>query len=151
MLRNTYLTKDGLKKFQVEFEELTKRRVGAVLELQRAREMGDLSENGAYKAARFEVSGIDRRLRRLHIIIRTAKVLEPSTSGNVGFGRTFTIDNGKSTMTFMLVGSLEADPAQKKISIDSPLGKAIYGKHEGDSFTLSTPQSSIQYKIVKIS
>ena len=113
---------------------LLTRREEVVVRLQQAREMGDLSENGAYKAARFELSDTDRELRRLEYLLKEGKGVAPRTDGTVGVGNTVTIENqaGKQ-FTYTLVGTYEADPLKGKISVESPMGTALVGKRAADT------------------
>lgn len=143
-------TKEGYEKIQKDFSHLTEKRKEAVINLRTAREMGDLSENGAYKAARWELGGIDRQLRRLSYLLRMAKVYETNNNGFIDFGRKVTLFDGKSKLTFILVSSFESDPTQDKLSIESPIGKAIIGKRVGDMVRVTTPSGIITYTIDSI-
>lgn len=140
-------TPKGLENIKSEREKLLVKRKPAVENLRIAREMGDLSENGAYKAARAELSSIDSRLRHLSKLIRFGRVENTPTSGEVGIGSKVTlIQNGKQ-MAFEIVGSFESDPSLGKISHISPLGKALMGRKPGDKVTLSTPNGSSSYQV----
>jgi transcription elongation factor GreA len=112
--------------------------------------MGDLSENAAYKAARMELSAIDRQIRRLTYLLRYGVIVEKHGSAEVDFGSRVTLDNGKTKMTFDLVGGYESDPKQEKLSVFSPIGKAILHKHVGDAVTVHAPVGEINYTIVEI-
>lgn len=144
-------TQEGYDKLKAEFDELTTRRPRVLVELQRAREMGDLSENGAYKAARFELSDLDRRLRRVTYLLRVAKVTESKKTGVVDFGSTVTIKNDVTELTFMVVGEHEADPKQKKLSTKSPFGKAVMGKAVGDTVVVEAPAGQQKFQIKNVS
>jgi transcription elongation GreA/GreB family factor len=96
------LTQSGLDNFKAEFDRLTKERVEVLIRLQAAREMGDLSENGAYKAARWELGGIDRELRKLNYLITYAKVIAP---------KTFKLIFNDKPVEYTLVSKHESDPS----------------------------------------
>src|SRR5258708_468025 len=136
MDKKIYLTKEGLEERKAEFEELTKvKRPLVVLRLAEARDMGDLSENGEYIAAKDELSFVDGRIDELEEILRQVHLIEEPKSGSkktVTLGSTVTVHIGKKQEDFTVVGEWEADPAEKKISDQSPLGKALIGKAIGE-------------------
>lgn len=147
MTKYIAFTPVGFERIIAEKDALTEKRPEAVENLRTAREMGDLSENGAYKAARAELSFIDSRLRHLSKLIRFGRVENTPTSGDVGIGSKVTlIQNGKQ-MTFEIVGSFESDPSLGKISHISPLGKALMGRKPRDKVILSTPNGFSSYQI----
>ncbi|MCJ7740204.1 transcription elongation factor GreA [Candidatus Microgenomates bacterium] len=141
-------TQEGYQKIEKDILKLQEERKEAVVNLRTAREMGDLSENGAYKAARFELGGIDRQLRRLKYLLRFGTVAQITNKGCIDFGSLVTLSDGKNELTFTLVGEYESNPAQKKLSVSSPIGKAIMGKRTGDTVTVNTPTGTINYTIV---
>ncbi len=109
-----------------------------LVELQRAREQGDLSENGAYKAARFELGDTDRALRQLQYQIKYGKAVAPPTDGTIGVGSSVKLRraDGKE-FRYMIVGTYEADPMNGKISIESPMGKALMGKRVSEEVVVN--------------
>lgn len=127
-----YFTPQGLEEKKNEYEKLLLSRPDAVKELSKAREMGDLSENGYYKSAKFKLSDIDRKLRQLKFLLKIARVKESVTTGRVDIGSTVTISDGTTEKTYQIVGSYESNPSEGKISLDSPLGKALAGKRQND-------------------
>ncbi len=143
-------TKEGFEKIEKDFQNLTEKRKEAVSALRSAREMGDLSENGAYKAARWELGGIDRQLRRLSYLLKMASVTETKNEGIVDFGRTITLDDGIKKFTFMLVNNVESNPSEGKLSTNSPIGRAIFGKRKGDTVHVNAPSGFKNYTIVEI-
>lgn len=149
-LPKTRFTKDGFEKINNRFQFLTNKRPEAIKRLQIARELGDLSENGAYKAARFEVGSIDRELRHLTRIIQNAEVITYTPKGFVDFGSNVTLDNGKEQLSFTLVGKYESDPVNKKLSTYSPIGKEVLGKRVGDKIIVNAPSGEITYTIIDI-
>ncbi len=145
------MTKDGLKELQGEYEELAKvKRPVAVSRLSDARELGDLSENSEYAAAKQDLAFIDGRIAELEEIIHGAKVVTNHGKGHVDVGCKVTLHvNGKQE-SFTVVGEWEADPMQKKISHESPLGKALLGKKVGDQVDVEAPAGKLLYKILSI-
>lgn len=150
-----YLTQDGLDHLKKEYDELTKKKRPIVLErVSQARDMGDLSENAEYAAARDELSFIDGRIDELEELLKQVVVIQEDTSKGaskaIALGSTVTLHmNGKQEI-FTVVGEWEADPKEKKISHESPLGKALIGKAVGETFNVEAPAGKIAYKIVDI-
>ncbi len=149
-MKKYFFTQKGLETLQVELSTLLLDRKKAVIELKTARELGDLSENGFYKSARFKLSGIDRRLRQLKTMISNAHIILPSQSAHITMGDTVTIINDKSEKTFTIVGNIEANPSKNSISNVSPLGKAMLGKSLHNLITIKTPSGVLTYTITKI-
>lgn len=145
------LTKEGLAELKKEHEDLVKvKRPEAVTRLASARELGDLSENSEYAAAKQDLSFIDGRIVELEDIIRGAKVVSPHGKAQVDVGCKVTVHiNGKKDI-FMVVGEWEADPKEKKISHESPLGKALMGKKVGEKVEVEAPAGKILYKVLQI-
>lgn len=143
------LTAEGHKKAEEKHEKLTARREVVLVELQRAREMGDLSENGAYKAARFELGDVDRELRRINHLLKYGVVVSSKNTGKVGMGSKVKI-KGPSEMTVQLVSTYESDPSEMKLSVESPIGKAVMGKSKGDKAVVETPNGSVEWEILSV-
>lgn len=143
-------SREGYEKLEKDLDALTERRKEAVVNLRTAREMGDLSENAAYKAARWELSAVDRQMRRVSYLLKMGKVVETRNEGIVDFGRRITLNDGKKEIIFTLVGSFESDPSVDKLSIASPVGRAIMGKKRGEKVEVITPSGYIHYTIVNI-
>ncbi|TXH03718.1 MAG: transcription elongation factor GreA [Candidatus Moraniibacteriota bacterium] len=136
--KNIIFTTSGYNSLQPKLDELFKKRERVLIELQRAREQGDLSENGAYKAARFELGDTDRAIRTLQHQIKYGKAVEPPKDGTVGVGSTVRLirSDGKE-FNYTIVGTYEADPMNGKISIESPMGKALLQKTPGDEVVVN--------------
>lgn len=149
--QKTVMTKEGLTHLKNELNDLTvNKRPEAVKRLAEARDLGDLSENSEYAAAKQDLAFIDGRIAELEDIIRAAKVITNHANGQVELGCKVTIHvNGKQDV-FALVGEWEADPMQKKISHESPLGKALMGKKVGDKVEVEAPAGKVLYKILQI-
>lgn len=150
-LASISFTKEGYENLKKEYENIFNARPDAVKTLSKAREMGDLSENGFYKAAKARLSSIDSNLRRLKILIKNAKVADkPHKEGIVGFGNKVTVNDGKINREFNIVGRYESNPAKDKISDVSPIGRALIGKKVEDVVKVNTPKGEIIYKIIKV-
>lgn len=133
----------------VRREELLAKREIVLVSLQRAREMGDLSENGAYTSAKFELGNVDRELRKLEFNLKYGEVIEANQSGVVGFGSRVTVELAGKQYSYLLVSSEESDPKEMKLSIDSPVGKALLGHKAGDKVSVVMPGRMIEYVINK--
>lgn len=144
------ITQDGLDKLKKEYEELTGvKRTLTVDRVARARDQGDLSENSEYHAAREELDLIEARIAELKNILDHAEIVtHQNTTNMVSLGSTVVVDMNGIVQEFTLVGSLESNPMQKKISNESPVGQALIGKKVGD--IVSLPATEIQYKILEI-
>ncbi len=143
-------TKVGFEKLKKDYESLVRERVLAVEDLQKARAMGDLSENGYYKAARMKLSTIDRNLRRDLKLLEEGVIVEKVSPGIVGIGCMVTLLDGKTEITYYIVGDTEADPISKKISLLSPLGKSLFGKKVGGKVVVDLPSGKKIYTLLGI-
>lgn len=144
-------TPEGHRKLREEKAKLLSQRPEAVDNLRKAREMGDLSENGYYKAARARLSFLDAQLRRVDRLLRAATIVTATGSGRVEIGTTVTISNGAQQHTYSIVGGFESDPARGMISHVSPIGKALMGKTVNDTVTVTIPAGTVRYTILQIS
>lgn len=143
-------TKNGYDKLKSELIELENQRPDAVETLARARAMGDLSENGLYKAARMRLSSIDHRIARLKALIKQAVITEPVSGDVVGIGTTLVVSHEKGSKKITIVGGYESNPEVGKISHLSPLGSVLMKKKAGDTVTVTAPVGEITYVIEKI-
>ena len=125
-----------------------------IKEVQAAAAHGDLSENAEYTAAKEKKSFIETRIREMEQRLSSAKVVDTSTlsSDRVVFGATVELqdDDKDEVVTYTIVGVDEADVAQGKISISSPIARALIGKEEGDSVAVKTPGGVRNYSILSI-
>lgn len=152
--KKIYLTKKGFEDLQKEYDDmLNKKRPEVVERLSSAREMGDLSENAEYTAAREELAFIDGRLEELEELLKQAELIADGNHKTqaVDLGSQVVVKIGDKKETFTVVGEWEADPVEKKISHESPLGKALLGKSVGDQIEVEAPAGKMIYKIVSIS
>ena len=144
-------TKQGYDDVILEKKKLLEERPDAVENLRKAREMGDLSENGYYKASRARLSSIDARLRKLEKMVRLGKIIENvNTNGVIGFGSSVTISDAKGARTFTIVGGYESDPSKHTVSHFSPLGKALMEKRAGDRVSMQAPKGEIILNVDKV-
>lgn len=152
--KKIYLTKDGLGELKSEYEELSKvKRPDVLARVSQARSMGDLSENAEYVAAREELSFIDGRIDELEELIKQAVLIQEShAKGNhvVKLGSTVIVNVKGKKESFTVVGEWEADPKDKKISHESPLGKALLGKRIGEKVEVEAPAGKLVYTIVSV-
>jgi len=153
--KKIYLTQEGLEELKKEYEELAKvKRPRVVERLTEARNQGDLSENAEYVAAREELAFIDGRVDELEDILKGAQVIKENlagqSSGSVSLGSEVTVTvNGKKEV-YRVVGEWEADPVDRKISHESPLGKALIGKKIGENVEVEAPAGKIMYTIISV-
>jgi transcription elongation factor GreA len=149
------ITADGYEKLVAEVKTLkTVRRPAIAKKIAEARELGDLSENAEYHAAREEQSFIEGRISELEDKVARAEVIDiAKLSGkSIKFGATVTLidEDTEQESTYQIVGEYEADIKQSLISITSPLARALIGKSEGDSVEVITPKGSKDYEILSV-
>lgn len=145
------LTKAGKDELQTELEDLKSRRGDIADKIATARAFGDLSENSEWNAARDEQAQVESRIAEIEEILMNAKLIKPKAGSTIAVGHTVVLENDKAkTVEYCLVGSVEADPLEGKISDESPIGQALLGKRQGESVTIKTPSGEITYKIVEI-
>lgn len=150
-LRTIPLTQEAYDKYMAEIKRLLIEKKALQGRVNVAREMGDLSENGAYKYAKIELGNVSKQLRDLHLLIDSSIITSPQTTTNkVGFGSKVTISDGKSTETYTLVTMYESDLAAHKLSQESPIGAALMNKKKGDTVKITTPGGTISYTIITI-
>ncbi|MGB4965673.1 MAG: transcription elongation factor GreA [Microgenomates group bacterium] len=153
MANANVVTQKGYNKVLAEIEELRKvKRPIAVARLKKAREMGDLSENSEYVAAKEDLSFLDGRAQELEYLLRQVKVIPDSSDNSiieVGSVVDVLVNGNKDTIS--IVGELEANIAEKKLSNNSPIGSALLGKKKGDVVAVTVPAGEIEYTILKIS
>lgn len=155
MEKNVYLTKDGVAKLEAEREELLNVvRPQVIEELQAARAQGDLSENADYDAARDKQASVEERIKELGYMLDHYTLIDEKKGGvkKVSLGATVTIldlDDDEEKI-YTIVGSIESDPDNNKISNEAPLAKAIDGKKVGDTVTIDTTDHQYKIQILKI-
>lgn len=152
MAKQVQITKQGLISLQKELDELVDvKRPKLVERLSYARSQGDLAENNDYASAKEELEFMDGRISELEEVLKNAKVVTYSGKGNgVAIGTTVTVKYNGNKNVFEIVGEWEADPANKKISHESPLGKALCGKKVGEKVRVEAPAGKVTYEILEI-
>ena len=148
----TQLTKEGLVILQKELKDLIEdKKPKAIDRLQKARNMGDLSENSEYTSAKESLAIFEDRIFEIQETLKTAEVVEDRHNNHeVSLGSHVLVATDGVEKDFHIVGEYEADPTTNKLSITSPIGKSLIGKKTGDSFEVEVPDGTIQYKIIKI-
>jgi len=122
--------------------------------IKEAREKGDLKENAEYHAAREQQSFVEGRIKDIEGKLSNAQIIDISripVSDKVIFGTTVVVaDENDKKITYKIVGEDEADLKKGKISVTSPISRALVGKNEGDDVTIKTPSGDIQYEIIEV-
>ncbi|AYN19990.1 transcription elongation factor GreA [Alcaligenes aquatilis] len=150
------LTAQGAQRLQVELHRLkTVERPDVINAIAEARAQGDLSENAEYDAARERQGFIEGRIAELEGTLSNAQIIEPASleaDGRIVFGATVQIEDLESgnTVTYQIVGDVEADIRANKISISSPVARALIGKTEGDVVEVKAPAGIREYEILTV-
>ncbi len=150
MKKQYQLTLEGKKELEAELEELKSRRGEIADKIAEARDFGDLSENAEYDAAREEQGLVETRIAEIEDIISNASIIKASHRNTIGLGSKVELKTGKKIVAYTIVGPVEADPIEGKVSNESPIGMALFGKKVDDKVTIDTPKGSITYTIVSI-
>lgn len=152
MKKQFHLTPDGVKELKSELDELISQRGEVAERIKSAREFGDLSENAEYATARQEQERAENRISEIEHILQNVEVIKkPKGDSKVQLGSEVKLksNDGKSK-NYKVVGTVEADPSEGKISDESPIGQALLGKKVGDSVEIVTPVETLSYKVVDI-
>lgn len=148
--KSVNLTPDGKVALEQELKTLIAERPEIAERIATARSFGDLKENEEYSAARNEQKIAEDRILEIQDILKNAKIIQKATSDKVIMGSTVTVSIDGKEAAYSIVGPVEADPLNGKISDASPLGKALIGHKVGETATLTTPKTTITYHIVAI-
>lgn len=146
MKKQYHLTSAGKTELETELAELISKRSEIAEKIANARDYGDLSENAEYDAAREEQAMLETRIAELEDILKNADIIKPTKSSTIRVGSTVHLQNGKK-VSYQVVGPVEADPLEGKISNESPIGAALMGKKVGDKVTITTPKGQVVYSI----
>ncbi len=154
-MKDVILTREGYTKLRKEIEQLSTTRRREVAErIKVAREFGDIAENAEYDAAKNEQAMLEARIAKLEERLASARVIEKREISKdvVSVGSTVRLRDvdAKQTVEYRIVGSAEANPAELKLSNESPVGRAIIGHKKGETIEVSTPRGSLKYKILEI-
>jgi transcription elongation factor GreA len=147
MPKEFILTPEGLEKLKAELEDLTTNKRREVAErIKDAREYGDISENSEYDDAKNEQAMLEARIAQVEERLRSATVVDATelSSDVVAVGTAVKVKDGDSgkSVTYMIVGSTEANPAEKKLSNESPVGRALLGRAKGDTVSVQLPNGN---------
>jgi transcription elongation factor GreA len=153
MTNDVHITPEGLESVRKELDELTRvRRPNIVSKIKAARELGDLSENFEYHAAKNEQGMMEARIKELEAIIKNHVIIETrAATGVVAMGSTVRFsEDGQDEETYRIVGPAEADPKAGRVSYESALGKALIGHRVGDEVEIRTPNGAYTVRIARI-
>ena len=137
------LTAEGKKELEKELDELIKGRPAIAERIAIARSFGDLSENEEYSSARNEQKVAESRIMEIQDILKNAKVIRGGKKTKVDLGATVTLNMNGKKATYTVVGTTEANPLEGKISNESPIGKAIFGRKAGEDFDFNDKKVKI--------
>lgn len=156
MSKINYYTPEGLQKLKDQLEELkTVQRPSISQQIGEARDKGDLSENAEYDAAKEAQGILEMKISKLQTVISNARLIDDSNIDNskvyiLSKVKIKNVDNGME-IEYTLVAENEANLQERKISVESPIGKGLLGKSEGDTADIVTPGGIMQFEIVEIS
>ncbi len=150
MKKQYQITLEGKKELEAELAELKSRRGEVADKISEARDFGDLSENAEYDAAREEQGLLETRIAEIEEIVNNADIIKASSRSAVGLGSKVELKTGAKKVQYTVVGPVEANPLEGKISNESPIGMALYGKKEGDKVTIATPKGDITYTVISV-
>jgi transcription elongation factor GreA len=153
MKKQFHMTKSGIAELQTELDSLIARRADIADAIKTAREQGDLSENAEYHSAKDDQERTEARISELeHILANTEVITKPRSGKKVQLGSTVKLKSkGGKEKVFQVVGTVEADPLEGKISDESPIGQALLGQEVGNSVEIVTPADTTTYKVAQIS
>lgn len=144
------ITSEGKKELEQELQSLKSRRGAIADKIADARDFGDLSENAEYDAAREEQGLLESRIAEIEDILLNADLIKAGSKTKVSLVSKVELKTGNKSVTYTIVGPVEADPLDGKISNESPIGEAVFGKKVGDSAVITTPKGTVTYKIASI-
>ena len=157
MKKKTYkITKEGLEELKAEYKnraEIIKKELQDQLDEELAD--GDISENSNYYKVQEDIASNDQRINELEEIIDNSVIIDTDSCNKdyckISAGMTVKLAKDGEEITYTIVGATESNPAEKRISIESPLGQALKGKKKGDEVTLSTSLGQQKYRIIEVS
>ena len=146
------LTKEGLDKLAAELEELrTVRRAEVAERIKYAKDFGDISENAEYEAAKNEQGMLEGRILTLEMMVRNAVIIEQAEVGGVvQVGSTVEVKDEYGTQAFTIVGPAEVDVTSGRISMESPVGKALLGRRIGEKVQVQSPGGFRELKVTAL-
>lgn len=144
------ITESGQRELERELEELKSQRGEIADKIAAARDFGDLSENAEYDAAREAQGLLETRITEIETILQNASIIQAGSSSTVVLGSTVELEANGKTVVYTVVGPVEADPLEGKVSNESPIGQALMGRAVGDTVTISTPKGELAYTVVAL-
>ncbi len=150
MKKKYQITNEGRKELETELKALIGRRSQVAAKIAEARDFGDLSENAEYDVAREEQGLVETRIAEIEDILQNAEIIKSGGSSKIVLGSKVELKIGNKHVTYSIVGPVEANPLEGKISNESPIGLALFGKKVGDSATIVTPKGEVTYEIANI-
>lgn len=152
MNKQFHLTQEGVDELKQELDQLISQRGEVAERIKTAREFGDLSENAEYSAARQEQEKAENRISEIEHILQNVEIIKKQNGGSkeVRLGSKVTLKAGKSSKELQVVGTVEADPLEGKISDESPIGQALLKKKIGDDVELKTGNGTQTYTVEAI-
>jgi transcription elongation factor GreA len=152
MKKQYHLTKHGKRELEEELADLLARRTEISSKISEARDFGDLSENAEYSSAREEQNLVETRILEIEEILQNADIIKDGKSkkGIIDLGVVVTLRAGKKQTVYKIVGPVEADPLDGKISNESPLGQQLMGKKVSDEVVITTPRGETKYQVVAV-
>ncbi len=152
MKKQYHLTQEGIDELKAELDGLVSKRAGVADAIKTAREQGDLSENAEYHAAKDEQVTLESRISEIEYILANVEVIAKpkGKTDKVQLGSQVELKGNGKSKQFTLVGTVEADPLNGKISDESPIGQALMGKQLGEEVEIATPAETATYKVAKI-
>lgn len=151
MKKSFHLTREGIAEFRTELDELIAQRGPIAERIKSAREFGDLAENAEYTSALQEQERVESRIAEIENILQNVtEIKKPRGDSKVQLGSTVSLKANGKTKEFTVVGTVEADPMNGKISDESPIGQALLGKKVGEAVEIKTPVETTTYKIAAI-
>ena len=149
-----YITEEKRKALELELLELKgPKRKEILANLEYAKSLGDLSENAEYHQVREDQGKLEARILKVEQILQSSEIASNTKGDSVNIGSKIVVqkENTKEGKTYIIVGSEEVDTEQGKISNNSPLGLALFGKKKGEKISLKTPSGIVNYKIISVS
>ena len=144
------ITESGQRELERELDELKSRRGEIADKIAAARDFGDLSENAEYDAAREAQGLLETRITEIETILQNASIIQAGGSSMVVLGSTVELEANGKTVVYTVVGPVEADPLEGKVSNESPIGQALMGKAVGDTVTINTPKGELAYTVTAL-
>ena len=150
--QKVYVSREGLEKFKQELEDLVNVKRKEIIErIERAKELGDLSENAEYAAAKDEQAFTEGRILELRDMVARAEIINSSGRVDlVNVGSKVKVKTDDTETEYEIVGVAEADPLSGKISNESPLGRSFLGRRIGDKIQIQIPKGMVTYTILEI-